>query len=213
MFLTVPTELAVWRKQASITIQEEFLNKPLPPTLEDSLPQNLQSLFDRVRTGVRRSAEQYINLCNSMERMVKRNEGLAAEYLRISGALQTLTSVSADTYASDSGEMLALNMGVSAAARHYDSSRALVDDEGKAWEEGVLEDLKKQRDGLVSVRDMFDRRERLDRDNIPALERRIQGNEEKLVGIRNKPEGLVKPGEAERVEDAILKVCYLYMWL
>ena len=52
-------------------------------------------------------------------------------------------------------------------------------------------------------------RERLDRDNIPALEKRIRANEEKLKTIRAKPDGLIKPGEAEKVEDAILKVCLL----
>jgi sorting nexin-8 len=159
-----------------------------------------------VRTGVRRSSEQYINLCNSMERMVKRNEGLAAEYVRIAAALRTLTDVSADTYAADSGEMIAMNMGVVAASRHYEASKALVEDEARAWDEGVLEDLKRQRDAMVSVRDMFDRRERLDKDNIPQLEKRIKANEEKLRAIRTRPEGLIKPGEAEKVEDAILKV-------
>jgi sorting nexin-8 len=68
--------------------------------------------------------------------------------------------------------------------------------------------LKRQRDTLVSVRDMFDRRDRYDKDNIPSLERRIQNNESKLVAIRAKPEGLVKPGEIERVTEAIIKVSY-----
>jgi sorting nexin-8 len=71
----------------------------------------------------------------------------------------------------------------------------------------VLEDLKKQRDCLVSVRDLFDRRDRYDRDNIPQLEKRIKNNEEKLMVLRSRPEGQGKPGDIEKVEDAILKVC------
>ena len=53
---------------------------------------------------------------------------------------------------------------------------------------------------------MFDRRDRYDRDNIPQLEKRIEANERKLAGIRGRPEGTVKPGEAEKVEEAIFKV-------
>jgi sorting nexin-8 len=196
----------VWRKQASISVQEEFTGKPLPDGLEDSLPPNLQVLFDRVRTGVRRSSEQFINLCNNVERMVKRNEGMAAEFLRISGSLQTLNDVSADTYASDLGDMVALNMGLTAASKHYASAQSLLEDEARAWDEGVLEDLKRQRDAMVSMRDLFDRKDRLDRDNIPQLERRIRNNEEKLTAIRAKPEGMVNPGEIEKVEEAIVKV-------
>jgi sorting nexin-8 len=86
----------VWRKQATISVQEEFAGKSLPPGLEDSLPSDLQDMFDNVRSGVRRSAEAYINLCNILERLAKRNEGIAVEYARFSSMLQTLTEASAD---------------------------------------------------------------------------------------------------------------------
>lgn len=189
-------------------MQEEFTGKPLPPHLEDSLPSTLQDLFDRVRSGVRRSAEIYINLCNLLERLTKRNEGIAAEYLRFSLALQTLTEVSAETYAVDTNDVPLLNEGMNATARALGNGKALLEDEAKAWDEGVLEDLKRVRDGLVSVRDMFERRDRFDKDNIPQLEKRIASNENKLATLRGKPEGMVKVGEIERVEDNILRVSY-----
>jgi sorting nexin-8 len=99
---------------------------------------------------------------------------------------------------------------MNATAKHLSTSQSLLEDESRAWDEGVLEDLKKQRDSLVSVRDMFDRRDRYDKDNISQLEKRIENNERKLVTLRGKPDGLVKPGEIEKVEDAILKVSPFY---
>jgi sorting nexin-8 len=180
-------ELAVWRKQANLSVQEEFTGKTLPPDLEDSLPKTLPELFDTVRSGVRRSAENYINLCNMMERLARRNEGMASEYHRFSQALASLTETSQETYAVDTNDVPLLN-------------------EARGWEEGVLEDFKRQRDTLVSVRDMFDRRDKYARDNIPALEKRIASNETKLQNIRNKSAEQIKPGEAEKVEDAIFKV-------
>lgn len=199
-------ELAVWRKQATISVQEEFTGKPLPSDLEDSLPKTLPELFDTVRSGVRRSAEIYINLCNMTERMAKRNEGMAAEYSRVSLALLSLTEASQDTYAVDTNDVPLLNEGLNSTAKHLDQSKQLLDDEARGWEEGVLEDMKRQRDSLVSMRDMFDRRDRYAKDNIPYLERRISTNEQKLQAIRSKPEGMVKPGEAEKVEEAIFRV-------
>ena len=56
------------------------------------------------------------------------------------------------------------------------------------------------------MKELFDRRDRYDKDNIPYLERRIQNNETKLVAIRAKPSELIKPGEVEKVTDAIIKV-------
>lgn len=206
MFLTVPTELAVWRKQATISVQDEFAGRALPPGLEDSLSPQLEDLFTRTQAGIRRSAELYINICNIMDRLVKRSEGVAADHARIALSLTSLTETTADTYATDTNEVPLLNDGLTSMSKHLRTSQTLMEDEARAWDEGVLEDLKRQRDALVSVRDLFDRRERLDKDNIPYLERRIQNNETKLTNLRAKPDGMVKPGEIERVVEAIIKV-------
>ncbi|KAJ6439857.1 putative glucose transporter rco-3 [Purpureocillium lavendulum] len=205
MFLTVPTELAVWRKQATISVQDEFNDRALPPGLEDSLPPTLEELFTRTRSGVRRSAELYIAVCNIMDRLVKRTEGVAADHARIAMSLTSLTETSADTYATDTNEVPLLNDGLVAMSKHLRTCQTLLEDESRGWDEGVLEDLKRQRDALVSVRELFERRERLDKDNIPYLERRIQTNETKLANLRSKPEGMVKPGEIEKVAEAIIK--------
>ena len=196
----------MWRKQATISVQEELTGKSLPPALEDSLPSSLADTFDTVRSGVRRSSEVYINLCNVFERLAKRNEGLGADYLRIALSLQTLTEVSGDSYAVDTNDVPLLNAGLQATAKHLSASQSLLEDESRGWDEGVIEDLKRQRDSLVSVRDMFDRSDRLSRDSIPALERKIQVNENKLAGLKARADDAVKPGEVEKVEEAILRV-------
>lgn len=158
-----------------------------------------------MRHGVKRSAEVYINLCSLLERLAKRNEGLAADNLRFSLALQSLTEASNDTYAVDTNDVPLLNEGIHSTAKHLSASQTLLEDEARAWDEGVLEDLKKQRDCLVAMREMFDRRDRYARDNIPQLERRIENNQNRLTACRNRPEG-PKPGEAEKIEESIMKV-------
>ncbi len=187
-------------------MQEEFTGKALPPTLEDSLPSTLSDTFDTVRAGVRRSLELYISLCTLLDRLARRNEGMAADYLRLSLALQSLTEASESTYAIDASDVPPLNAGLQATAKYLTTSQSLLEDEARTWDDGVVEDLKRQRDALVSVRDMFDRRDRLAKNNIPALEKRIQNNETKLANLRSRPEGTVKPGELERVEEAIIQV-------
>lgn len=186
-------------------MQEEFIGRPLPPTLEDSLPQNLHETFDTVRSGVRRSAELYINLCNLVERLCKRQEAIAAEYGRFGMNLTSITETTNDAFAIDANDVPLLNEGIKATAKHVGTSQNLLDDESRAWDEGVLEDLKSVRDGLVSLRDLFDRKDRLARDNIPQLEKRILQSENKLQGIKAKGDA-AKPGEAEKVESSIVNV-------
>ena len=204
MFLTVPTELAVWRKQTKIAVQEEFQGRELPPGLEESLPKSIEDLFGRTRMGIRRSAELYIGVCNIMDRLVKRNEGVAADHGRIALSLVSLTELSNETYATDTNDVPLLNDGLVSMAKHLRTAQSLMEDESKAWEQGVLEDLKRQRDALVSLRDIFDRRERYDKDTVPSLERRISKNEAKLAELRSRPEGTLKPGEMEKVAQAIV---------
>jgi sorting nexin-8 len=141
-----------------------------------------------------------------MERLTRRNEGMAAEYHRFSAALASLTETSQETYAVDTNDVPLLNEGLNSTARHLDQSKQLLEDEARAWDQGVLEDFKRQRDTLVSARDMFDRRDKYAKDNIPTLEKRIASNKTKLENIKKKSAEQMKPGEIEKVEDAIVKV-------
>lgn len=57
----------------------------------------------------------------------------------------------------------------------------------------------------LEIREMFDRRDKFARDNIPQLEKRIQANEQKLQAIKAKGSA-AKEGEEGKVADAIVKV-------
>lgn len=103
----------------------------------------LNDLFSTTRTGIRRSADIYINLCNLMDRLAKRNEGLAADQLRLSLSLQSLTDISQDTYATDTNDVPLLNEGLHSVAKHLSNSQNLLEDEARAWDQGVLEDMKR----------------------------------------------------------------------
>lgn len=188
-------------------MQEEFVDRSLPPSLEDSLPRNLGETLDTARNGVRRAAELYINLCNLVERLVKRNEAIAGEYGRFSMNLNSITETSEGAYAIDTNDVPLLNEGMKSTAKHITTTQTLLEDESRAWDYGFLEDVKAVRDAFVSMREMFDRKERLARDNIPQLERRIQQNEQKLQNIKAKG-AAAKPGEAEKVENAIVNVSF-----
>lgn len=163
-------------------------------------------MFEKARSGIVRSAESYIHLCNLFDRLVRRNEGFGAEQLRVARALQGLTESIPDTYTGASNEVQLLNSGIMATATHLTTSQTLLGDESQAWNEGMLEDLKRQRDRLISMREMFDRRDHFAVNSIAQLELQIEASEKKLEDLRGRREGSVKAGEIERFEQSILKV-------
>ncbi|KAL5598705.1 hypothetical protein BROUX41_003382 [Berkeleyomyces rouxiae] len=204
MFLTVPTELSVWRKQATISVQDEFTGRELPANLENSLPKaSLETLFTRARFGIQRAADLYIGVCSILDRLVKRTEGVAADHARIALSLISLTETNADVYATDASDVPQMNNGLQAMSRHLRACQSLLEDESRAWEAGVLEDLKKQRDALVSMRNMFERRDLLDKDNIPVLEKRISANKKKIDAMRQRPPNMIKHEELRKLSEAI----------
>lgn len=119
--------------------------------------------------------------------------------------LNSITETSNGSYAIDSNDVPLLNEGIKSTAKHIGTTQSLLEDESRAWDLGFLEDLKSVRDAFVSMRELFDRKDRLARDNIPQLERRIQQNEQKLQNVKAKG-AAAKPGEAEKVEIAIVNV-------
>jgi len=194
MFLTVPTELSVWRKQANLSVVDEYTTRlqTLTPAqikeIENLLPANLEQTFGTVRSGLRRSAEIYIGLCALVERLGKRQEGLAGELGRFAVALDGLTDVSEATYAVDTGDVEGLNEGLRCVGKFLGNAMGLMVDEAKGWEEGVLEDMKRQRDGIVAMREMFERRERMSGDAVASMEKRIAAAEKKIKIIRARPD-------------------------
>ncbi|RKF78862.1 Sorting nexin mvp1 [Golovinomyces cichoracearum] len=203
-FLTMSTEFNVWRKQASTLIQEEFFGKKLNPQLEATLPSTLNDLFESSRAGIRKSAAIYINLCSLIDRLAKRKEGFAADQLRISRSLELLSDVTADTYTINTNNVPLLNKILMTSAKKLIDSQDLMIDESKSWELGVLEEFKKQRDSLVSMRDLFDRRDLHDHDNIPQLERAIQKNKAKLDDLLLKSGG-ESTEQTKKLEETIQK--------
>lgn len=91
-------------------------------------------------------------------------------------------------------------------ARGLDLVSGVLGDESRAWDEGILEDLKRQRDVLVAMKEAFERRDRLAGDNIPALEKRITNAEVKIQTYRGRPDAQTKVDQIAKLEEQIIKV-------
>ncbi|KAK9463776.1 uncharacterized protein V1516DRAFT_618068 [Lipomyces oligophaga] len=201
VFLSVPTELQVWRKQASVSVEDEFTGRSLPVGLVESWSNEEAERWEDVKEGVKTEAELYTHLCLLIDRMEKRQESVAADHARFANSLNTLQDVAKQTYSVDDSDLNLINDGVSNVVKYLNNAQTLLEDESRGWEIGVLEDFKRHRDTLISIKELFDRREKLDVNTIPYLERRIRSNETRLSGMRNRSD--FKSSDIERVEQAI----------
>jgi sorting nexin-8 len=101
----------------------------------------------------------------------------------------------------------AIDSGLRSVSQGLDLVSGILGDEARSWDEGILEDLKRQRDVLVGMKEMFERRDRLAGDNVPGLEKRITSNEEKIRSFRERPDAELKVEQIIKLEEQIKNVC------
>ncbi|KAK9475451.1 uncharacterized protein V1510DRAFT_409235 [Dipodascopsis tothii] len=206
MFLTVPTELVVWRKQASVSVEEEFVGRSIPDGLIESWNERETERWEDVKEGVKQEAEIYTHLCLLIDKMEKRQESVAADHKRFANAMSSLQDATSKTYSSVEGsdnDLTLITDGLKNVSKYLSNAQTLLEDESRGWEIGVLEDFKRHRDNLISVKELFDRKEKLDINQIPYLERRISNNEARLSQIRGRSD--IRPSDIERIELAVVR--------
>jgi sorting nexin-8 len=100
----------------------------------------------------------------------------------------------------------AIDSGMRNVALGLDLVSGILGDEARSWDEGILEDLKRQRDVLVGMKEMFDRRDRLAGDNVPSLEKRISTCETKIRTLRERPDAESRVEQIAKLEEQIESV-------
>ncbi|KAF9974996.1 sorting nexin [Actinomortierella ambigua] len=185
-FLTEPVELAQWRKNVVISTEDEFTTRlPVPEELQRQIPANLERELEAIKRRLPGSIEYYRNMVNLMDRIQKRTEANSSDYMRFNLALNALSDCEKQCHAQDCYNCAQLSQGYTKIARHMGTNSAILDDEARTLQLHMVEELKRHRDLLVSVKELFQRRD-LSREGAltEMLKKRIATNEAKLKAVR-----------------------------
>ncbi|KAI8636330.1 hypothetical protein BD408DRAFT_397570 [Parasitella parasitica] len=200
-FLTEPSELSAWRKQNPPNLSEEFKRKTHAiRELDDMTPMNLDEQLQKVRKRVSAAIHHYVNLCYIMERMIRRMHGQATDFSRYSIALNSLAEAELRYHAGECRNCQHVVKGYETVARHMQTESSILEDQVGSATDGVLENLKRFRDLLVSFRDLDERRAKLSINQTEAISKRIAANRNKVHQNKGVP-GL--EAEVEKLEESI----------
>ncbi|CAJ0918926.1 16344_t:CDS:10 [Entrophospora sp. SA101] len=202
MFLTEQTEIAIWRRNNTPDLDEEFLKKEISSQMEQRIPKDLNARLEIVYNNLDRSIEHYANMCNFMERIAHRQEGTASDYTRYSLALNSLIENGKDCYTENCYNCSQMMNGLEQISSHFQHASTIMEDAATSILDTVLEDLKRHRDLLVSFKDTFERRDRLTIDTVETLNSRIAINQAKLRPLSGKESS---DPEVEKLASAIQK--------
>ncbi|KAI7904535.1 uncharacterized protein BX663DRAFT_484668 [Cokeromyces recurvatus] len=200
-FLTEPSELLAWRKQNPPNLDEEYKRKShLINELENITPTNLEEQLQKARKRVTAGIHHYVNLCFIMERMIRRMHGQATDFSRYSIALNSLAEAEIRYHAGECRNCQRVVRGYETVAKHMQVESSLLEDQVNHATDGVLENLKRFRDLLVSFRDLDERRNKLSINQTDVITKRIQTNRTKVHQNKGVP-GL--EAEVGKLEESI----------
>lgn len=229
IFLTVDTELNVWRSGTSLELEEEFAHKVISQQfIKNWKEEQEMDRWRSIRLGTETSLETltyvlqhnlflfygkktnifsfylfYRQLCTLADRIAKRNFALAMDYKKVSAAVTSFKASIPLIYTNSSGDLAGISNGLDTVSRFLSNSSTFAQDESQATDIGFLEDLKLLRDTVGSTLELFQRFDRHNGDiKIQQLENRIQASEQKLKTLKSRTD--VKSGsELDKIAKAI----------
>jgi len=185
VFLSEPS-FDSWKKQHSVSLDEESVSKRLDRTEEMSIPSDLEEKLGGTRLRIQPMIEQWGRICFLADRLVKRREGAASDFSRLSVTLKALNEVNASCWRGDACELCGgVREGLERVSGHLQNASDVSEQRAMSLMYNALEALKAQRDLMVATRDWFVRHDRHSIDQVEKLRKRVEQNSVKLEQVRN----------------------------
>lgn len=217
-FLTVPTDLNSWRKQAQIDYSLEFKGiKILPQFMNSIWPaigEDFLSKWKDTESSIQKLIEVWTKLVLLIERYERRQQQIAYDNKKFVEMLDKFQDLNNTLYPHldekdsiisniNNSDLTAINSSLTSASELFTNSSQVIIDETFAINTSVLEKFKNYLDYLYSLVELFERSRRLSTNNIPALQNRIKENEQSYTNISNQ-EADIKGSDLAKLKQIII---------
>ncbi|PWN51108.1 hypothetical protein IE53DRAFT_386551 [Violaceomyces palustris] len=185
VFFTEKQALSDWRQSAPpLYLDEEGMTKVLDEVEQMSIPEDLDAKLLQQRKAVPELVERWSGIVALFERMVKRNDAAAADYSRLNFSLLSLVESSSKRWRPESDRRMVTEEVLGRLAECSQEHADLISARASAASITTLENLKYQRDLILSFRDLLIRLDRLLPDNVDGLKRRIELSTKRATTVR-----------------------------
>ncbi|KAJ9106295.1 hypothetical protein QFC21_001440 [Naganishia friedmannii] len=215
VFLTQSGPFEAWRKKNRVNLDEESTQKKLDKAAEMRIPSDLDTKLDLLRSSLPILVESYSKLVMIAEKAVKRMEAAAADQARMAMTLATLGEkqpmscwrcANPETANGIGGNACNLCKGVSrglaAVGDTFTKEAEDSDRRAKDTALGTIEMLKQERDVFVAFSQLFLRHDKLSKDTVDTLRKRVEAKQKKLSAVRQAKKSSWET-EAEKLVTAI----------
>lgn len=214
-FLTVPTDITNWKRQAKIDYLVEFKGKKILTEFINSIWPTVGEEFlkkwKQCESSTGRLIEIWTKLVLLVERNEKRQQQIAFDNGKFVEMINRFTGLDDALYPHDDGivgnsnkdDMAAINDSLGTIGEFFNkTSQALVDD-SFAINTSTLEKFKNYLDYLYSLQELFERSKKLLTNTIAQLEARITENEAKYARLST-DDADIKGSDLAKLRQAII---------
>ncbi|ORX39040.1 hypothetical protein BD324DRAFT_576638 [Kockovaella imperatae] len=194
-----------WRKRTKVSTDEESASKRLNPAQEMGIPSDLEQRLSRLRDNLPTLLNSYQKLVTIAERSLARLQSANADASRIALSLGTVAESLPRCCYKDDERGCTLCAGVGRGLSNVGESWTKLAEEGdkrvsaSSIVMGNIEALKTQRDLYLAFRDLFGRYDKLSKDSVDSLGKKIETRQTKMDSTRKAQ----KPGWEGEVEKLV----------
>ncbi|KAG9089717.1 Sorting nexin mvp1 [Ceratobasidium sp. 370] len=204
VFLTEP-HLETWRKQNTISLEEESHSKRVERVEEMSVPSDCEEKLAAVRRKLPGLVDHWTRISVIAERLVKRQEGEAADLTRLTMTLNSLSehNSSCSVRGDDTCDLCAgVRTGMGRVAARAGGLGEELDGRSRGLNTTTLESIKSQRDLYLAFQALFVRHDRQGGDMVDKLKKRVDTAGAKHLGIISSLGTLQGPAQSKAQDEA-----------
>ncbi|WVQ93322.1 hypothetical protein IAU59_000390 [Kwoniella sp. CBS 9459] len=205
VFLTEPN-FEAWRKRTKVSTDEESLSKKLNPAQEMAIPADLEEKLGNLRDHLPTIMGSYQKLVVLAERGLARLQAQMGDASRMALGIQsvgeTVGKCCFRCAPGGNGEGCSLCEGVGRGLGDVGESWTRVAEETEKRVAVItrhIEALKTQRDLYLSFRDLFVRHDKLSKDSVDSLRKKVETRSKKIDGLKS----AAKPGWEGEVDKLV----------
>ncbi|SCU80872.1 LADA_0B09978g1_1 [Lachancea dasiensis] len=203
-FLTVPTDLLGWRKNASYDTTDEFTDKKIGSSFIKMWQKEMAERWNEVDTSLEGTLDLWAKITILVERYEKRLKFIGQERALLASMLLEFTNSTSSIYASNASTTVEdINDHLGIVSKHLISCNKLISDENNEMNQDLSPRFKTFIDVLLALRGLFERYKMLAGNSVPQLQRRIEVNTERMEQMKDKPD--LKGAEYDKVRHMIHK--------
>lgn len=198
-FLSVPTDIASWKKQARIDFSIEFKGKKIKADFINEvwpvIGKDFMKKWKMVEENMPNIISLWTKLVMLMERHERRQQQVSFDNNKFVEILGKFESLDANIYPHDDpnslidqgnkDDMSSINNCLSEISSYFTKSSQLLADESYAVNMSILEKFKNYLDYLYSFQELFERFQKLLSNTITQLQTRLKENEAKYSKLCN----------------------------